>query len=128
PLWLMNPRRADWGTEKLDWGAFVALLLVASTGAATYHFCVLIVAAALVVDVARIGGRGFSALFLLSYGAVCFPFYRFVPYAPRGWLTLAAFPRLYAMLVFWALLLWLLWQAPRRPASRRAAGTRPASA
>src|SRR5262249_11503001 len=57
-LALLSGARGDAARERLDWGAFVALLYVLSTGTATYQFCAFIIAPVLLVDhLLRAGDR-----------------------------------------------------------------------
>jgi hypothetical protein len=123
-LFSMAPRRAEAEREKLEWAGFVTLLLV-SSATATYHFCVLILAATLGTNYLRERGRTKQCLsFVAIYGAICFPFYRFpfyrfVPESPAGWRILLGFPRLYALLAFWIVFLWILRGGPSdRPRPR----------
>jgi hypothetical protein len=119
-LWLITRQRVELGREKLEWAGFVALLLVFSTGSATYHFCVLILAAVLGADYLLDRGRTRQCLlFIALYGAVCFPWYRFVPASPAGWRIFLGFPRLYALLAFWIVFLQVLRSArSERPPPR----------
>jgi hypothetical protein len=125
-LWLLAPRRADAQRENLDWAAFVALLLMFSSGSATYHFCVLILSAALGVDYALNRGWWRAGVGLAGlFGAVCFPFYRFVPPSPSGWRIFLGFPRLYALTAFWTLFVWVLWRASTVESAARRRFPRP---
>lgn len=118
-LWLVRGRRTR-DTEMLEWGAFVALLLVLSPGSSTYHFCVLILATVLGVDfLARAGRAREAAVLVAMHALVCFPFYRFVPGSPSGWNIFLGAPRLYALLLYWGVFLWTLARlAPPRPDAR----------
>jgi glycosyl transferase family 87/WD40 repeat protein len=107
-LWLLTPRRADCRREMLEWGAYVAVLLVFS-GSATYHFCVLILPVVLAAnELFRLGWvkRGWGLVLL--YAAVCAPLLRFAPESPAGWRIFLGFPRLYALVAFWIAYLWIL--------------------
>ena len=109
-LWLMGSSRSA-GREKLEWGGYVAVLLVMSTHPAAYHFCALILVAALVTDellAARL--KRLAGVVVGLYSFACLPADRFVPRDPSGWRTLLAFPRLYALT---ALVILLLWQMSR---------------
>lgn len=105
-LWLMGSARADDDREKLHWGAFLAMLLILSTQAASYDFVVLILTAALAVGHLLHRGRSREAAALIVlYGLVCFPLYRWAPISASGWRTLLAVPRLWAMTGLWICLL-----------------------
>ena len=107
-LWLLTPRRADPEEEKLEWGAYVVVLLLFSASA-TYHFCVLILPAVLAAGALFQRGwvrRGW--LIVLLYAVVCFPLVRFLPESPSGWRILLGFPRLYALTAFWVAFGWVL--------------------
>ncbi len=125
-LWLVRPGRGEPKREQLEWASYLALLLTLSSASATYHFCVLIVAVALAADYLFDLGRDELAWGLIAlHAAVCFPFYRFVPDNPSGWMIFAGFPRLYAVLALWCVFLRVLWVAraaePRQNARREAA-------
>jgi hypothetical protein len=120
-LWWTTPRRAEPAREKLEWGAYVAVLLVLSAASATYHFCVLILTAVLAADYLFRRGwvkRGWLVVGL--HAAVCFPLYRFVPESPSGWRILLGFPRFYVLAVLWGVVLWILrTRADAAPPRRR---------
>ena len=117
-LWLLTPRRADPEREKLEWGGFVAVLLVSSASAA-YHFCVLILSLALTAGALFQRGRVKTVwtLFFL-YAVVCFPLVRFVPPSPSGWRIFLGFPRLYALVALWIAFSRVLRDAQSDPALR----------
>jgi hypothetical protein len=118
-LWLLTPWRADPARETLEWGAWVAVLLV-SSASATYHFCVLILPGALAAEeLFRRGWLRRGWLIAVLYASVCFPIYRFVPESPSGWSILLGFPRLYALAAFWVAFVWILREARTDPERRR---------
>jgi Glycosyltransferase family 87/WD40-like Beta Propeller Repeat len=105
-LWLMGSTRADDDREKLDWGTFLAMLLILSTQAASYDFVALILTAVVVMGYLSATARTREAAALVvSYGLVCFPLYRWVQSSSSGWHTLLAVPRLWAMTALWICLL-----------------------
>ena len=115
-LWLVNPRRRYSGRDMLEWGGYVALLLVLSTAPASYHYCALILSATLVADyLARTGKMPALAAWIALYTLVCLPIYRWTPSSPPGWQAVLSFPRLYAELVLWIFLLWELNRANDTP-------------
>ncbi|HEV2491868.1 MAG TPA: glycosyltransferase 87 family protein [Terriglobia bacterium] len=115
-LWLMRSARSEPAREKLEFGGYVALLLVMSTHPAAYHFCVLILAIALATDsLLRFEHRKQALLVVALYTLVCLPLQRFTPGSPSGWHAILAFPKFYAMTALWLMLLWeLVKTAPRR--------------
>ena len=105
-LWLIVRRRRDTDHDALQWGALVALSLVLSTGASTYHFCVLVLATVVALDALLRARQVRLALALVVlHVLVCAPLYRFVPSAPTGWRVLLAVPRLYALSAYWCVFL-----------------------
>lgn len=119
-LWLANPRRRDAEQVRLEWGSFVALLLVLSTAPAPYHYCALILSATLIADyLARSRRMAALAAWVALYALVCLPIYRWTPSSPSGWHTLLSFPRLYAELALWFFLLLELNRAHDAPLNLR---------
>jgi Glycosyltransferase family 87/WD40-like Beta Propeller Repeat len=119
-LRLVSPRRLDPTREKLEWAGFAALPFILSAGAATYHFVVLILPAALAIAVLVETGRHRDARLLwVCFALCCFPYYKYVPSAPAGWRILLGFPRLYATAAFWGVLAAALWRG--RPLPGRSA-------
>jgi len=105
-VWLMYSSRAEPAREKLEWGSYVALLLILSTNPAPYHFCALILCAALAAGYLKDAHQGRKTReLLILYGLVCFPLYHWAPKSPVGWKALLAFPRLYALFALWIFLL-----------------------
>jgi hypothetical protein len=120
-LRLVTPRRLDPTREKLEWAGFATLPFILSAGAATYHFVVLILPAALAIAaLGEIERRRDACLLWGCFALCCFPYYRYVPSAPAGWWILLGFPRLYATAAFWGLLAAALWRV--RPPPGRSAG------
>jgi hypothetical protein len=115
-LWLMSSSRAEVEREKLDWGCYVAVLLILSTNPASYDFNGLILTAALVVGYLLNAGRGREAAAVIAlYAFVCFPIYHWMPRSPTGWRTLLAFPRLWGLMALWTCLLWVLVHSSSQP-------------
>jgi Glycosyltransferase family 87/WD40-like Beta Propeller Repeat len=120
-LGLLTPRRAEPAQEKLDWGMITAFFVLASSGAATYHLCLLVLAAALALDTLLAAGRPrHAALVLVALALVGLPYERLVPQNPEGWRSLLAYPRLYVVLGFCL----LLWSAQRALRGGQAPGGR----
>src|SRR5690348_5356688 len=119
-FWLVNPRRWDPEQVRLEWGSFVALLLILSTAPASYHFCALVLSGTLVADyLARTGKMPALAAWTGLYTLVCIPTYRWTPLSPSGWQNFLSFPRLYAELALWGFLLWELNRAHGTPVTLR---------
>ena len=123
-LWLIGPQRSATDRERFEWGSYLVFLLILSTNPSSYHFCALILPAALGANYLTISGRPTAArLMILLYGLVCLPFGRFVPQSPGGIRTFLAFPRLYALAALWAFCLWMLREPRQQPSVRpRVAG------
>jgi Glycosyltransferase family 87/WD40-like Beta Propeller Repeat len=119
-LWLLSASRAEVAREKLDWGCYVALLLILSTNPASYDFNGLILTAALVVGyLLNAGRRREAAAVIVLYAFVCFPIYHWMPNSPTGWRTLLAFPRLWGLMGLWAVLLSVLARSSPQPLPQR---------
>ena len=119
-LWLMSSSCDDVAREKLDWGCYVALLLILSTNPASYDFNGLILTSALVVGyLLNAGRRREAAAVIALYAFVCFPIYRWMPKSPTGWRTLLAFPRLWGLVGLWICLLGVLARSSPQPLAWR---------
>lgn len=111
-LWRVRSSRAEAEREKLEWGGYIALLLMLSTHPASYHFCVLILTGVLATDyLLQAGQPGMALALVLFYALACFPLSRFTPASPAGWRTFLAFPRLYALTALWVVAVWALGEA-----------------
>lgn len=105
-LWFIYSRPRDPRSEKLEWGGYVALLLILSTVPAPYHFCALIITGVLVSDYLALRGKHRALLiWVILYGLVCAPLYRWTPPFPSGWHIFLSTPRLYAELALCVFLL-----------------------
>jgi hypothetical protein len=115
-LWLMGSSRGEDSREKLDWGCYVALLLILSTNPASYDFIGLILTAGLVADyLLNADRRREAAAVMVLYAFVCFPIYHWMPSSPTGWRTLVAFPRLWGLMALWICLLGVLARSAPQP-------------
>lgn len=110
--WAWSPRGGSNPTrEKLEWAGFATLPFILSAGAATYHFVVLILPAALAIAALTETGRDRDARLLWGcFALCCFPYYKYVPSSPAGWRAVLGFPRLYATAAFWGVLAAALWR------------------
>jgi len=115
-LGLMSASRAEVGREKLDWGCYVALLLMLSTNPASYDFIGLVLAGPLVVDYLSDASRNWEAAAVIALCAfVGFPIYHWMPRSPVGWQTLLAFPRLWGLMALWTCLFVVLARSSSQP-------------
>jgi hypothetical protein len=113
-FWFVAPAAVSDQRRRLEWGAFVTLLLVLSTSSSTYHFCALILATTLIVDVLLQSGHTRAALLLVGLHAlVSAPLYGHVPREPAGWSVFFGVPRLYGLLMYWGVVLWALARVER---------------
>jgi hypothetical protein len=116
-LWFMSSSPSDSGREKLDWGVYVAMLLILSTNPASYDFNALILTAVFVFEYSiRAAQLREAATLVILYALVCLPIpiNRWVPNSPTGWETFLAFPRLWAMSGLWIWLLTVLLRCRRQ--------------
>ena len=104
-LWLLTPGRASAERERLDWAATLAFILLLSTGTPTYHLCALILAAVLAVDcLLRTQWVTGARALLIAFTVLCLVTQDLIPEEPAGWRILTAYPRVYALAVFWLLM------------------------
>jgi len=108
-LWLISSSRDDPAREKLEWGCYVALLLVLSPNPASYHFCALILTVVLVAGYLLDRGlRLHAGILAVLYGVASISHYRWMVKNPSGWKIFLGFPRLYAVLLLTFFILWIL--------------------
>lgn len=106
-LYLIAGSRQDERRELLQWGVFSCMLLVLSSETATYHLCVLILAAVLSMDfLIQSGRRWFAAWLLVVYGMLSYPFQ--TQANAEGWQSLLAVPRMWLLLALWLIMLFAL--------------------
>lgn len=106
--------------QKLDWAAFGLLLILLSTGTSTYHLCALILPATLLFDHFQSAEqRGRAAVVLGAWALICLPYARLVPATPSGWRIFFGFPRLYPLVLLWALVVITAWRARAAVEGRR---------
>jgi len=126
-LWSLAAQGEDRFRRRRDWAIYVFVLLLISSQPAGYHFAVLILPAALIVDemIAAQKGRWAKA-FVVVYVLACSATFHVPSSGADGWLTLAFFPRLWLLVVMAGMLLaWMFAAAglslPREIYSPRAA-------
>jgi hypothetical protein len=104
---LLPSKNAD--RKKIEWASYLFLLLLVSSQPAAYHFVSLILPTVLVTDYLLVRGNWVKAAILVGvYVLACGSYNRFYPENPTGWQAVACFPRLFLMIVFGGLLLWIL--------------------
>jgi len=121
-LWALGlAGRRQTKREGMEWGVFLALLLVLSTASSTYHFALLVLPTVLAVDFLVREGQERTAVVLLTlHAVVCAPLSRWVPAAAEGWGALLGVPRLYALWAYWGVLLFVVTRESRAAARRDA--------
>jgi len=117
-MWAICSRRRDESDARLEWAAYLFLLLFLSSQPAIYHFVALILTAVLVLDYLLAHQQNTLAGFAtVIYVLICGPTIQFPRVSPTGWYSLLFFPRLAFLAVFGGLLLWVL--VPRSKDSLR---------
>ena len=117
-MWAISSRRRDQSDAKLEWAAYLFLLLFLSSQPAVYHFVVLVLTAVLVLDYLLARRQTITAVIAATiYALICGPTIQFPRVSPTGWYSLLFFPRLAWLAVFGGLLLWML--VPRSKDSLR---------
>ncbi len=109
-LCVIGTRSGDKERERLEWGAFLFLLLLLSSQPGSYHFIALVLTAAFVGD--RLLSRGQcvpGCLALFLYCLICSPAIRWHGISETGWWNLLFFSRLAFMMMLGGVLLWILW-------------------
>src|SRR5262249_54461024 len=105
---------------KLEWAAFVFLLLFLSSQPGSYHFVALILVATLIVDHLLTRGRSIhAALAVAVYILICAPILHLPWVTPTGWQNVLFFSRLAFMTAFGILLLWVLFSTSGLPEANR---------
>ena len=119
-LWAIGRQKADLDRIRIEWAAFVFLLLFLSSQPGSYHFVVLILSAVLLVDYLSAREKKYRAALVLGlYALICLPVMRFPWITPTGWNNLLFFSRLALMTIFAAVLLWLLFLGLRHSPKRQ---------
>ena len=122
PLWqlaILNPffalvsadRSSE--SEKLEWAAWILVLLVLSPVPASYHFVVIIFPVVLLIDsLVKQKAHGWTALVVLLYSMISLA--ELLPHGQHGASAFLALARLWSELLLWAVCLRRLWLC-RRP-------------
>ena len=95
------------GTEKLQWAAYVVLLLVLSPVPASYHFVVLAFSIVLLVDFLVVR-ESYRAASLAVFLYIAISAMEYIPRSRAG--TVFAFSRLWIALLLWVIVVFSLWQ------------------
>jgi hypothetical protein len=112
-VWLLVPGRLPRTQVRLEWAAFIAMLMALSTGPTPYHLCVLILTAALALDALLAERRRREAYALaVLYGVVCFPWPNWLSRNADGWHMFLASPRVYPLLALPFLLYGIIYCNP----------------
>jgi hypothetical protein len=108
-MWAIGSRKRDGEEGKIEWAAYLFLVLFLSSQAGSYHFVALILTAALVTDyLLNQQHRLRAGLAVLVYALICGPILHFPRVSPKGWQNLLFFSRLGMMTLFAGVLLWVL--------------------
>jgi hypothetical protein len=119
-MWAIGSEERGTAKTKIEWAAFVFLLLFLSPQPGPYHFVALILTAILIVDYSLSQRRTILAgVAVATYALICAPILRNPWAQPAGWNNLLFFPRLALMTLFAILLLRMLFQADVQSATKR---------
>ena len=112
-MWAIGSRKRDTPGTKIEWAAFLFLLLFLSSQPGSYHFVALILTAALVVDYLLAKRRMIQVgIAIVIYVLIGAPLIRVSWATPAGWQNLLFSSRLAWMSAFGVLLLWILIPRP----------------
>lgn len=112
-VWLLIPGTVRREHANLEWAAFTSVLMALSTGPTSYHLCLLILPAALALDVLLAEHRRRQAGMLIAiYGTICLPWTEWISHDAAGWRMFLAMPRLYPMLALPIFLYGILGHSP----------------
>jgi hypothetical protein len=119
-MWVIGTRTGECGRRKVEWAAYLFMLLLLSSQPGPYHFVALIVTAVLVIDYLVSRQQIVKAgLVVVLYALICGPLVRLPRISALGWSNLFFFPRLTLMMLLGGVLLWILISAsPDSPGSR----------
>jgi len=108
-MWAIGSKSGEPGRRKLEWAAYLFLLLLLSSQPGPYHFVVLILAAILAFDYFVANQQTIAAGSLVAmYALICGPMVRLPQVQATGWSNLFFFQRLTLMLLLGGVLLWVL--------------------
>jgi hypothetical protein len=108
-MWAIGSQKQNKNRIKIEWAAYLFLLLFLSSQPGSYHFVALILSAVLVVDhLVAHEQHILAGIAVLIYAMVCGPLIQFPSVSPTGWQSVLFFSRLAWMTVFGGLVLWML--------------------
>jgi Glycosyltransferase family 87/WD40-like Beta Propeller Repeat len=114
-MWVLGFRACNKERTKIEWAAFLFLLLFLSSQPGSYHFVALILTTALLIDhLLATKQRTLAACALIIYLLICGPIIHFPGVNPVRWQNLLYFSRLAFMAVLGGMLLWTLSRFPER--------------
>ncbi len=125
PMFLSIRTRSDQDTEKMEWAAFLVLLLVLSPVPSSYHFVVLILPAVLAGDVfVKRKQCGRLGIMIALYFLICSLTISPPMSAGFSFRMVLAFSRLWIGLLLWLFLVFCLWEKNGFEESRKAVAWR----
>jgi Glycosyltransferase family 87/WD40-like Beta Propeller Repeat len=108
-MWVIGSRTGDRARGKVEWAAYLFLLLLLSSQPGPYHFVALILTAVLVIDCLVAHQQAIKAGAVATvYALICGPLVRLPRIHAAGWSNLLLFPRLALMVLLGVVLLWIL--------------------
>jgi hypothetical protein len=120
-MWALTSKTDDErGRRKLEWAAYLFLLLLVSPLSLSFHFIALTLTVVFVVDYLGAREQGTSACVVTAlYALICLPYDRVYSMNPSGWRSLLFFPRLSVMALLGGVLLWILISSSKESLSTR---------
>ncbi len=117
-MWVIGSKTEECGRRKLEWAAYLFMLLLLSSQPGPYHFVALILTAVLVIDYLVAYQQTIKAgSVVVIYAFICGPLLRWPRIRAIGWSNLVFFPRLALMMLLGGVLLGILFSAS--PGSQR---------
>jgi hypothetical protein len=119
-MWALTSETRDPGRRMIGWASYLFLLLLLSPLPQPFHFVVLILPVALVVDYLCLHEQtALAGIVIAIYALICLPYDRVYRMNPSGWRSLFFFPRLSFMVLLGGVLLWILVSDSRESLSTR---------
>ena len=108
-MWAIGTKSDEPDRKRLEWAAYLFLLLLLSSQPGSYHFVALILTSAVVIDYLLARRETIKAgVLVIVYALICGPLVRLPRMHATGWGNLMFFPRLAFMMLFGGLVLWVL--------------------
>ena len=116
-MWVIGSKNEEGGRRKLEWAAYLFMLLLLSSQPGPYHFVALILMAVLFIDYLVADQQPARATsVVVIYALICGSSVRLPQTTAMGWSNLIFFPRLALMMLLGGILLWILISAsPESP-------------